>query len=50
MNNLKQSNVWNAMNAVKEGNVYLMDNSAITGGPLAIDYALQNILSALLKR
>lgn len=49
MNNLKQSNVWNAMNAVKKGNVYLMDNSAITGGPLAIDYALQNILSALLK-
>ncbi|OAB26115.1 ABC transporter substrate-binding protein [Paenibacillus macquariensis subsp. defensor] len=47
MNGLKQSNVWNAMNAVKKGNVYLMDNSAITGGPLAIEYALQNILSAL---
>ncbi|WP_018754255.1 ABC transporter substrate-binding protein [Paenibacillus terrigena] len=49
MNDLKQSNVWNAMNAVKKGNVYLMDNSAITGGPLAIEYALQNITNALLK-
>ncbi|WP_019418975.1 ABC transporter substrate-binding protein [Paenibacillus sp. OSY-SE] len=49
MNGLKQSNVWNAMNAVKKGNVYLMDNSAITGGPLATEYAMQNILTALRK-
>lgn len=49
MNDLKQSNVWNAMNAVKKGNVYLMDNSAITGGPLATEYAMQNILTALRK-
>ncbi|HEY2494367.1 MAG TPA: ABC transporter substrate-binding protein [Paenibacillus sp.] len=47
MNDLKQSNVWNNLNAVKKGNVHLMDNSAITGGPLAIVYALQNITNAL---
>ncbi|UNK18328.1 ABC transporter substrate-binding protein [Paenibacillus sp. N3/727] len=49
MNGLKQSKVWNAMNAVKKGNVHLMDTSAITGGPLAIEYALQNITIALRK-
>ncbi|MGF9905251.1 ABC transporter substrate-binding protein [Brevibacillus porteri] len=50
MNDLKQSKVWNNLNAVKKGNVHLMDTSAITGGPLAIEYALQNITSALRKR
>ncbi|AJS60917.1 ABC transporter substrate-binding protein [Paenibacillus sp. IHBB 10380] len=50
MNVLKQSNVWNNLNAVKKDNVYLMDTSAITGGPLAIEYALQNITNALHKR
>ncbi|MED1799939.1 ABC transporter substrate-binding protein [Brevibacillus porteri] len=49
MNDLKQSKVWNNLNAVKKGNVYLMDTSAITGGPLAIEYALQNITNALRK-
>ncbi|MFB6362714.1 ABC transporter substrate-binding protein [Paenibacillus elgii] len=49
MNDLKQSNVWNDLNAVKKGNVYLMDTSAITGGPLATEYALQNITNALRK-
>lgn len=49
MNDLKQSNVWNNLNAVKKRNVHLMDVSAITGGPLAIEYALQNITSALRK-
>ncbi|EON70884.1 ABC transporter substrate-binding protein [Lysinibacillus sphaericus] len=49
MNDLKQSNVWNNLNAVKKGNVHLMDTSAITGGPLAIEYALQNITDALHK-
>ncbi|GKU77232.1 ABC transporter substrate-binding protein [Paenibacillus sp. L3-i20] len=50
MNDLKQSNIWNNLNAVKKENVYLMDTSAITGGPLAIEYALQNIINALNKR
>ncbi len=49
MNDLNQSNVWNKLNAVKKGNIYLMDSSAITGGPLAIEYALQNITNALHK-
>lgn len=49
MNDLKQSKVWNNLNAVKKGNIYLMDTSAITGGPLAIEYALQNITNALRK-
>lgn len=49
MNDLKQSNVWNNLNAVKKGNIYSMDSSAITGGPLAIEYALQNIINALHK-
>lgn len=47
MSELNQNNVWNNMNAVKKGNIYLMDTSAITGGPLAIEYALQNITDAL---
>ncbi|WP_155590497.1 iron-siderophore ABC transporter substrate-binding protein [Lysinibacillus cavernae] len=47
MTELKQNNVWNNMNAVKKGNIHLMDTSAITGGPLAIEYALQNIINAL---
>lgn len=47
MNELTQSKVWNNLNAVKKGNVYSMDTSAITGGPLAMEYALQNITSAL---
>lgn len=50
MSELQQSNVWNNMNAVKKGNIYLMDTSAITGGPLAIEYALQNITNALQKQ
>ncbi|MDO3681029.1 ABC transporter substrate-binding protein [Paenibacillus ehimensis] len=50
MNEFNQSNVWNAMNAVKKGNVHLMDSSAITGGPLAIQYALQNITGSLSKK
>lgn len=49
MSELNQSNVWNNMNAVKKGNIHLMDTSAITGGPLAIEYALQNITKALQK-
>jgi len=49
MNDLKQSNVWNNLNALKKGNIYLMDSSAITGGPLAIKYALQNMTNALHK-
>lgn len=49
MSELNQSNVWNNMNAVKKGNIHLMDTSAITGGPLAIEYALQNITEALQK-
>lgn len=47
MNELKQSKVWNNLNAVKKDNIYVMDTSAITGGPLAIEYALQNITNAL---
>ncbi|WP_195573981.1 ABC transporter substrate-binding protein [Paenibacillus sp. 1001270B_150601_E10] len=47
MNELKQSKVWNNLNAVKKDHIYVMDTSAITGGPLAIDYALQNITNAL---
>ncbi|KUF36762.1 MULTISPECIES: iron-siderophore ABC transporter substrate-binding protein [Lysinibacillus] len=50
MSELQQSNVWNNMNAVKKGNIHLMDTSAITGGPLAIEYALQNITNALQKQ
>ncbi len=49
MHDLEQSSVWGNLTAVKKGNVYLMDTSAITGGPLAIQYALQNIISNLLK-
>lgn len=49
MNELKQSNVWNNLSAVKKGNVHLMDTSAITGGPLAMEYALQNITNTLGK-
>ncbi|WP_289136962.1 ABC transporter substrate-binding protein [uncultured Brevibacillus sp.] len=49
LNDLNQSNVWNNLNAVKKGHVYLMDTSAITGGPLAIEYALKNITGALRK-
>ncbi|MEC1178441.1 ABC transporter substrate-binding protein [Metasolibacillus meyeri] len=50
MSELKQSNVWNNLNAVRKGNIHLMDTSAITGGPLAIEYALQNIINALQKQ
>ncbi|PAQ14716.1 ABC transporter substrate-binding protein [Bacillaceae bacterium SAOS 7] len=47
MSDLEKSNVWNGLNAVKKGNVYLMDSSAITGGPLATEYALQNMINSL---
>ncbi|OZI12586.1 ABC transporter substrate-binding protein [Bacillaceae bacterium SAS-127] len=47
MSDLEKSNVWNGLNAVKKGNVYLMDSSAITGGPLATEYALQNMVKSL---
>ncbi|WP_338540913.1 iron-siderophore ABC transporter substrate-binding protein [Paenibacillus tundrae] len=47
MNNLEQSQVWNSLNAVKKDNVYLMDTSAITGGPLATEYALRNMINSL---
>ncbi|KGX87328.1 iron-siderophore ABC transporter substrate-binding protein [Pontibacillus litoralis] len=46
MSELEGSNVWNDLNAVKKGNVYLMDSSAITGGPLATEYALHHMLNA----
>lgn len=47
LSELNENNVWNNMNAVKKGNIHLMDTSAITGGPLAMEYALQNITKAL---
>jgi len=47
MDELKQNKVWNHLKAVANENVYLMDTSAITGGPLAIQYALEHIVDAL---
>lgn len=47
LSELNENNVWNNMNAVKKANIHLMDTSAITGGPLAMEYALQNITKAL---
>ncbi|GGG28580.1 ABC transporter substrate-binding protein [Lysinibacillus alkalisoli] len=44
---IEESQVWNNLNAVQKDNVYMMDTSALTAGPLAIQYALDNMITAL---
>lgn len=49
MKELQQSSIWNGLTAVQKDQVYVMDTSAITGGPLATQYALESMLEALTK-
>ncbi|HIT91244.1 MAG TPA: ABC transporter substrate-binding protein [Candidatus Merdenecus merdavium] len=47
LEDLENNSVWNSLNAVKNGNVYFLDISAVTGGPLATEYGVQYIIDAL---
>lgn len=47
LDDLANNSVWNSLNAVKSGNVYFLDISAVTGGPLATKYGVQSIIDAL---
>jgi iron complex transport system substrate-binding protein len=44
---LNSNSVWNSLKAVKNNNVYLIDRSAYSGGPLAIRYGIDAILESL---
>lgn len=46
---LNNNSVWNSLKAVKNKNVYFLDISAVTGGPLATEYGVQTIVEALSK-
>lgn len=47
MDELNKNSVWSALTAVKEGHVYAIDLSGLTGGPLATKYGVQTVLDAL---
>ncbi len=47
MDELSKNSVWNSLTAVKEGHVYPIDLSGLTGGPLATKYGVQTVLDAL---
>ncbi len=47
MDELSQNSVWNNLTAVKEGHVYSIDISALSGGSLASKYGIQVIIDAL---
>jgi iron complex transport system substrate-binding protein len=49
MDELSGNSVWNALTAVKNGRVFSIDLSALTGGPLAMQYGVQTVLGALTK-
>ncbi len=49
LKDLEKNSVWNSLEAVKNGNVYFLDISAITGGPLATEYGIESIINALSK-
>ena len=44
---LEDNSLWNSMNAVKNGRVYVLDRSAFSGGPLAMELGVNTILSAI---
>lgn len=44
---LQESAVWGSLTAVKNNQVYDIDLSGLTGGPLAIRYGVETILSAV---
>jgi iron complex transport system substrate-binding protein len=45
---LSNSAVWNSLTAVREGKVFMIDRSAFSGGPVAIEYGTDAIRKALL--
>lgn len=49
LKDLENNSVWNSLKAVKNGNVYFLDISAVTGGPLATEYGINSIINALSK-
>lgn len=46
---LSKSEVWNALSAVQKDNVYRIDRSAFSGGPLSIEFGIETILNAIKK-
>jgi iron complex transport system substrate-binding protein len=44
---LEKNSVWNSLKSVKNGNVHLLDRSAFSGGPVAIEYGVDAIIKAL---
>ena len=44
---LATSAVWNSLTAVKNDNVYLLDRSAFSGGPLAAEYGVNALIDIL---
>ena len=47
LESLKGNSLWNALPAVKEGKVHLIDRSAFTIGMLATEYGVKSIIAAL---
>lgn len=47
MAELNKNSVWNSLTAVKEGHLYSIDISALSGGALAAKYGVQVVLDAL---
>lgn len=44
---LDEDAVWNSMSAVKNGNVYILDRSVFSGGPLAMELGIRAITEAM---
>lgn len=49
MQELSKNTVWNNLTAVKEGHVYTIDLSALSGGALAAQYGVQVVSESLTK-
>ncbi len=47
--NLESNALWNSLSAVKQGNVYILDRSAFSGGPLAMELGVKAIENAMTK-
>ncbi|MDR1405393.1 MAG: ABC transporter substrate-binding protein [Candidatus Methanoplasma sp.] len=47
MADLSSDSVWNALTSVKDGNVFLLDRSVFSGGPLSIEYGTEAISECL---
>ncbi len=44
---LSANSVWSSLSAVKNGKVFILDRSAFSGGPIAVEYGLNTVIEVL---